>query len=88
MYIHIQHLLSYHFFLHVVCLRLIGNTIRFENGNYRTNESVGDFTGVRLVADQPFAEDTNVSISFQDINATGQCSINMNTCTMSLEATP
>ena len=84
MYIHIQHLLSYHFFVHVVCLRLIGNTIRFENGNYRTNESVGDFTEVRLVADQPFAEDTRVNISFEDINATGQCNININT--MSLEA--
>ena len=62
-----------------------GNTIRFENGNYRTDESVGNFTGVRLVADQPFAEETNVTISFEDINgATGQCNININT--MSLEA--
>ena len=37
-------------------------------------ESVGDFTEVRLVADQPFAEDTRVPISYEDISATGQCS--------------
>ena len=34
---------------------------------------MGNFT-VRLVADQPFAEDTRVPISYEDINATGQCS--------------
>ena len=39
-----------------------------------TDESVGNFTEVRLVADQPFAKDTSVSISFEDISATGQCS--------------
>ena len=72
MYIHIQYLLSYSFILHVVCLLLIGNTIRFENENYRTDESVGNFTEVRLVADQPFAKDGNVTISFEDISATGQ----------------
>ena len=42
-----------------------------------TDESVGDFTGVRLVSDQPFAKDTSVPISFEDINATGQCNINI-----------
>ena len=40
-----------------------------------TNESVGDFTDLRLVADQPFAEDTNVTISFEDISTEGVCSL-------------
>ena len=53
---------------------LAGNAIRFEKESYRTTESVGDFTEVRLVADQPFAEDTNVSITFEDIPPTGVCS--------------
>ena len=35
---------------------------------------MGNFTEVRLVADQPFAEDTSVSISFEDGSAIGQCS--------------
>ena len=48
-----------------------------------TNESVGNFTEVCLVADQPFAKDTSVTISFEDITAIGQCNININT-TMSL----
>ena len=48
-----------------------------------TNESVGNFTEVCLVADQPFAKDTSVNISFEDITAIGQCNININT-TMSL----
>ena len=48
-----------------------------------TDESVGDFTEVRLVVDQPFAEDTSVNISFEDINgATGQCNININTMSL------
>ena len=50
---------------------LAENAIRFEKESYRTTESVGNFTEVRLVADQPFAEDTNVTISFEDISATG-----------------
>ena len=54
---------------------LAGNVIRFEKESYHTTESVGDFTEVRLVADQPFAEDTNVSISFEDIPPTGVCSL-------------
>ena len=37
-------------------------------------ESVGIFTEVRLVADQPFAKNTSVCISYEDISATGQCS--------------
>ena len=52
-----------------------GNAIRFENESYRTTESVGNFTEVRLVADQPFAENTSVNISFEDISATGVCSL-------------
>ena len=52
-----------------------GNVIRFERESYRTTESVGNFTEVRLVADQPFAEDTNVSISFKNLTATGVCSL-------------
>ena len=36
---------------------------------------MGNFTEIRLVADQPFAKDTSVSISFKDISATGQCSM-------------
>ena len=44
-----------------------------------TNESVGNFTEVCLVADQPFAKDTSVNISFEDITAIGQCNININT---------
>ena len=42
-----------------------------------TDESVGNFTEVRLVADQPFAEETNVTvtISFEDISAKGVCSL-------------
>ena len=35
---------------------------------------MGNFTVIRLVADQPFAKDTSVYISYEDINATGQCS--------------
>ena len=57
---------------------LAGNAVRFEEESYRTTESVGDFTEVRLVADQPFAEDTSVNISFEDISATGECSLPRN----------
>ena len=63
-------------------MTIIDTTIRFENGNYRTNESVGDFTEVRLVTDQPFAKDTRVNISFEDGSATGQCNININTMSL------
>ena len=52
-----------------------GNAIRFEKESYRTTESVGNFTELRLVANQPFAEDTSVSISFEDISATGVYSL-------------
>ena len=54
---------------------LAGNAIRYEKESYRTTESVGTFTEVRLVADQPFAEDTSVTISFEDISAEGVCSL-------------
>ena len=48
-----------------------------------TDESVGDFTEVRLVADQPFAKNTTgFNISFEDISATGQCNININTMSL------
>ena len=58
----------------MLCL-FTGNTIRFEKASYRTTESVGNFTDVRLVADQPFAEDTSVSISSEDITAISVCSL-------------
>ena len=57
-----------------VCSCSVDNTIKFEREAYTAKESVGDFTEVRLVADQPFAEDTSVSISFEDISANSQCS--------------
>ena len=38
-------------------------------------ESVGNFQDVRLVSSQPFAEDTDVTISFTDISATGKNSL-------------
>ena len=38
-------------------------------------ESVGNFQDVRLVSSQPFAADTNVTISFTDISATGKNSL-------------
>ena len=38
-------------------------------------ESVGNFRDVRLVSSQPFAEDTDVTISFTDISATGKNSL-------------
>ena len=59
----------------LVCSRLVGNKIKFEKEAYCVEESVGNFTEIRLVADQPFAKDTSVSISFEDISATGQCSM-------------
>ena len=62
-------------FTHNNIVFLAGNAIRFERESYCTTESVGNFTEVRLVADQPFAEDTDVSISFEDISATGVCSL-------------
>ena len=62
-------------YLPVMLYLFAGNAIRFEKESYRTTESVGDFTEVRLVADQPFAEDTSVSISFEDDSAIGVCSL-------------
>lgn len=38
-------------------------------------ESVDNFQDVRLVSSQPFAEDTDVTISFTDISATGKNSL-------------
>ena len=58
----------------LVCSRFVGNKIKFENETYMAEESVGNFTEVRLVVDQPFAEDTSVIISYENISATGQCS--------------
>ena len=52
----------------------VGNKIKFEKEAYMAEESVGDFTEVRLVADQPFAEDTSFPMSFKDITAKGQYS--------------
>lgn len=51
------------------------NTISFERASYETVESVGNFQDVRLTSSQPFAEDTNVTISFTDITATGKKSL-------------
>ena len=51
------------------------NTISFEQAGYETVESVGNFQDVRLVSSQPFAEDTDVTISFTDISATGKNSL-------------
>ena len=45
--------------------------IRFENAAYETSETVGSFNEVRLVSSEPFAEETQVTISFEDISATG-----------------
>ena len=62
-------------YLPIMLYLFAGNVIRFERESYRTTESVGDFTEVRLVADKPFAEDTSVNISFEDISATGVCNL-------------
>ena len=46
-------------------------TIHFENATYETSETVGSFSKVRLTSSEPFANDTQVTISFEDISATG-----------------
>ena len=51
---------------------VVGNAVAFESATYSTSESVGNFEEVRLVASQPFAKDTDVTISFADITATGE----------------
>ena len=40
-----------------------------------TNETDGAFHGVRLVSSTPFTKDTQVTISFKDITATGMISM-------------
>ena len=46
-----------------MCARTyIGNTVGFEESSYTTDESVGQFTQVRLAADQSFAEVTEVEV--------------------------
>ena len=40
-----------------------------------TSETSGAFDGMRLVSSKPFSEDTQVTISFQDVSATGMSSV-------------
>ena len=49
----------------------VGNTVGFEELSYTADESVGQFTQVRLAADQPFAEATEVEVHFEHGTANG-----------------
>ena len=40
-----------------------------------TNETGGAFDGMRLVSSKPFPKDTQVTISFEDVSATGMSSM-------------
>jgi hypothetical protein len=51
-----------------------GNTISFESSSYVTNEATKQFSEVRLVADQPFAETTEVTVFFKEGTADSKCS--------------